>query len=244
MKRIGVVVPAHDEEVLLPGCLDHLDVARRWLARLAPDTETRVVVVADRCLDRTPGIAAARADVDHILLDARSVGAARAAGAERLLTGPAPVDWIASTDADSLVPRHWLTWHLAALRTGYDGLLGTVWPEGTALSALESAVWLGRHDLSDGHPHVHGANLGISASAYRAVGGFRPIPAHEDADLVARVRSAGYRVLSSGGGRVVTSDRLTGRAPGGFADYLLQLRTAAYALPEDDERGSVPAFSG
>lgn len=244
MRRIGVVVPAHDEEALLPGCLDHLDVARRWLARLVPDTETRVMVVADRCADLTPGIAAGRAGVDLILLDARSVGAARAAGAELLLTGPAAVDWIASTDADTLVPNHWLTWHLAALRAGYDGLLGTVWPEGAVLSELESAAWLGRHDLSDGHPHIHGANLGVSASAYRAVGGFRPLAVHEDVDLMNRVRSAGYRVLSSGGGRVATSDRLTGKAPGGFAEYLLQLRTGVGLPSEDDERGSVPASLG
>jgi hypothetical protein len=34
-----------------------------------------------------------------------------------------------------------------------------------------------------GHHHVHGANLGMSASAYGAAGGFPPLRTHEDVAL-------------------------------------------------------------
>lgn len=224
MTTLGIVVPAHDEVALLPRCLDHLERARHRLATVEPTVRVRTVVAVDRCSDETAAVAACRDGVEIVHLDARAVGAARAAGAERLLHGPAPVDWVATTDADTVVPRHWLIWHLAALRAGYDLLLGTVWPEGTGLTDAERQEWLGRHDLADGHPHVHGANLGLSASAYRLVGGFQPLRVHEDLDLVTRVRDAGLPWTASGAGRVVTSDRVTGRVRGGFADYLADLR--------------------
>ncbi len=234
MTSLGVVVPAHDEETLLPRCLDHLARARRRLAHVEPGVTVRVVVALDRCTDHTLDVLATRSEVETVHLDARCVGAARAAGAAYLLSSteadaiPAgAVDWLACTDADTLVPEHWLIWHLGACRAGYDLLLGTVWPEGAVLTPLERQTWLGRHDLTDGHPHIHGANLGVRASAYRLVGGFRRMDAHEDVDLVSRVRAAGLSCSASGGGCVVTSDRLTGRAVGGFADHLERIRAAS-----------------
>jgi hypothetical protein len=78
--------------------------------------------------------------------------------------------------------------------------------------------------LADGHPHVHGANLGISGAAYVRTGGWGDLVAHEDVDLVQRAVAAGVPVARSGGAPVLTSSRLDARAPDGFAAYLRALR--------------------
>src|SRR5690606_39684918 len=54
------------------------------------------------------------------------------------------------------------------------------------------AAFLAGERYEDGHPHVHGANLGVSAAAYRAVGGFPPLAAHEDQALVAALARDGF----------------------------------------------------
>jgi hypothetical protein len=74
---------------------------------------------------------------------------------------------------------------------------------------------------------VHGANLGFSAAAYLAAGGFPALAHDEDRALVARVRGAGRRVVTDGGCPVRTSARPDGRAPHGFAGHLLGLAAEA-----------------
>ena len=70
------------------------------------------------------------------------------------------------------------------------------------------------------HPHVHGANLGLRADAYLAVGGWS-VPEHgEDQQLFADLRAAGYTVASPRSLVVTTSGRSRSRVRGGFADVL------------------------
>ena len=70
------------------------------------------------------------------------------------------------------------------------------------------------------HPHVHGANLGVRADAYLAVGGFDDLDLHEDHVLAARLREAGRPVVTTSLDPVVTSHRLQGRIDGGVATDL------------------------
>jgi hypothetical protein len=70
---------------------------------------------------------------------------------------------------------------------------------------------------------VHGANLGIRASAYLAAGGFRSLRTAEDHALVAAAASAGCPVLQAGDITVQTSARRQARAPGGFSHLLRTL---------------------
>jgi hypothetical protein len=173
VEAVGVVVPAHDEETLLPACLAALRDAANAL-RLP----VHVVVVADACTDQTAAVARA-AGAGVIGIRARRVGAARAAGMRELLrltsgADPAAV-WLATTDADTLVPPDWLRRQLDYANAGWDVVLGTVtvtdWdghPPHVPVAFAE------RYAFGSGpHPHVHGANLGIRASAYLAAGGFR-----------------------------------------------------------------------
>ncbi len=71
VEAVGVVVPAHDEETLLPACLAALRDAASAL-RLP----VHVVVVADACTDQTAAVA--RATGARVIgIRARRVGAAR-----------------------------------------------------------------------------------------------------------------------------------------------------------------------
>src|SRR6478609_7131631 len=99
--------------------------------------------------------------------------------------GPRPGVWIGSTDADSAVPPDWLLTQLRYADEGVDLVLGTVRPDPAELPDPVVRRWLNRHDLADGHPHVHAANLGVRADIYRAVGGFAGVDVHEDVFLAA-----------------------------------------------------------
>jgi len=216
---IAVIVPAADEQDEIAGCLQSILVTAGHL----PQVRTHVVVVLDACVDDTAGVVARFPDVSTVLSTARCVGSARRQGADHALAryGTDGV-WLAGTDADCRVPREWLLHLVAQAAAGADLVVGTVRPR-AGLPADVARAWQLAHDLSDGHPHVHGANLGISARAYAQLGGWHDLPVHEDVDLVERAVAHGYRVMRTAGAPVRTSSRLTGRTPGGFAGHLRAL---------------------
>lgn len=223
IRRVHVVVPARDEERRLPRCLASVAAARALLLGERPDLTVETTVVLDRCVDGSAAVARA-AGVTVLGVDHGNVGATRHAGVRAALRraaarGVRPVDlWVASTDADTVVPPHWLLGQVALSET-HDAVVGTVEPLGLA-DATVLRAWRARHTLVEGHPHVHGANLGLRASAYLAVGGFRPMPVDEDVDLVRRIRAGGIPWVATDRVRVASSARRTPRCRGGFADYL------------------------
>ena len=222
LQRAVVVVPAHDEAELLPACLAALRVA---VAAVVLAVE--VVVVLDACTDASA--VAVPPWARAVVIEARCVGAARAAGFAAAGVGAAT--WCASTDADSAVGPSWLAAQLDLAAAGADVVVGTVVPGGWAdhpggvRERFEAS-----YERADGHRHVHGASLGVRGSTYLAVGGFAALEAHEDVDLVARAGRAGAAVRWAGeaGGMVVsTSTRTVGRAPQGFAAHLRGLVVGA-----------------
>ncbi|MDD7940304.1 glycosyltransferase [Actinomycetospora lutea] len=238
MIPLGVVVPAHDEEDLLADCLAGL---RHAAATVADRARVRVLVVADACSDRTEELARTHG-ADVLALAAHNVGRARAAGASALLGAPDPVAWLATTDADSVVPPDWLAAQLAARGRGADAWVGTVevvdWSGlPGAVPARYRAAYEADHRPGDPHRHVHGASLGVAAPAYRAVGGFPALPTGEDVALVERLDRGGHRVVRDRRHPVVTSARTEGRAPGGFAGHLRGL--AMHVIPTAP--GTTPA---
>ncbi len=232
IEAVGVVVPAHNEEALLPACLMAL--------RRAADNITApvyVLVVADTCTDQT--VAAARAHGARVIgIRGRSVGAARAAGMTELLrltAGPDPsAIWLATTDADTVVPPDWLQCQVGYARQGWDVVLGTV-----AVADWDGhpphvpAAFEARYEFGSGpHPHVHGANLGLRASAYLAAGGFKSLRTAEDRALLAAVTQAGCSVLRASDITVETSARRHARAPRGFGQLLRTLAASPNAVAE------------
>src|ERR1700753_446293 len=84
IEAVGVVVPAHDEEELLPACLAALSEAVATVTAERPGLRVRIVVAADACTDDTAAVAR-RAGVGLVSLDSENVGTARAAGLRELL---------------------------------------------------------------------------------------------------------------------------------------------------------------
>ena len=160
---------------------------------------------------------------------ARNVGAARAAGHGRAAAAdggyrPAAV-WLATTDADTVVPPGWLRRQLRYASQGWDVVLGTVTvTDWDGHPPHTPAAFAALYEFGDGpHPHVHGANLGIRASAYLAAGGFRSLRTAEDHALLAAVTEAGCPVLQASDITVETSARRQARAPRGFGHLLRRL---------------------
>ena len=252
IRRLVVAVPVRNEEHLLVRCLEAIERARSRLEvdRVrtgAVEVPVDVVVALDRCTDGSAAVAR-RFPVRVLELDAGAVGAARrAAGAAGLLAAegvgvPPRSTWICCTDADSVVPREWLVRHLELADSGVDLVVGTVEPDGDTDPGL-MARWWRRHRLAEGHPHVHGANLGVRASAYLEVGGFLPVTVGEDVALVDRLRRAGHPGVSTDRTRVRTSGRLHPRAAQGFGSYLAELGGEASAVAAA-ERGPVVQNTG
>lgn len=227
---VAVVVPARDEEELLPRCLDALEVAVATLHRSRPNLAVRTFVVLDVCTDGSPALLRDRPRTTPVVSLAGCVGVARAAGVDAAEEwhrtgggGSRGALWVACTDADSAVPPDWLTSQLRWADEGVELVVGTVVPRPGDLSARALAGWHARHSTADGHDHVHGANLGLTLGAYRRAGGFPPLPVHEDVALVQAVRARGERWVATGAIPVETSGRRAGRAPGGFASYVDEL---------------------
>lgn len=226
IRAVHVVIPARDEAALLPGCLRSVERARRVLRARRPELLLDVTVVLDGCVDGSAEVVET-AHVGSLVVDHGVVGATRHAGVRRAVRAAhsqgiaADELWIACTDADSVVPPHWLQTQVE-LAGSHDLVVGTVEPMGLADAALLER-WRERHELVEGHAHVHGANLGFLASTYVAVGGFEPVPLHEDVDLVRRIRAHTTRWVATDSARVATSARSHGRSPHGFSGYLADL---------------------
>lgn len=236
--HVVVVIPAHNEADRLGPLLESLCRARTRLPRAVT---SRVVVVADSCVDRTAEVAHRHLDTrrDSVeVVEAESVGRARRLGTEAALDGCGDLRrvWLANTDADTVVPITWLTAQVQLADCGYDAVAGTV-------ALLEDADWSPtvaerferayRWPQATRHPHIHGCNLGVRASSYLEVGGWADQRTAEDGDLWRRL-TARTRVLSSAENRVFTSARIEGRAPAGFAGHLISLGDHTGSCDLDD----------
>jgi len=223
--HVSVLVPARDEEALLPRCLQSVLEAREALMGKAT---CDVVVAVDRSIDNTFTIAQRMLGTAGTVIQSKAgiVGVARAMAARVALqqrNQRASRIWLANTDADCWVPSNWLTNQLELAESGVEAIAGVVdvdsfaEHEACVLQRFRSSYLL----YSDGtHPHVHGANLGVRADVYLRAGGWADLSTAEDHDLWARLHACGARRLSPSYVQVITSGRRMGRAPMGFAGAL------------------------
>ena len=221
----AILVPARNEQALLPRCLRSIAEAR---AALPASVTSDIVLVADCCTDRTAALAREILGPHGAVVcaEAGSVGAARAlAAGTALARSHVSPDrcWLANTDADCEVPRDWLLLQLHFAARGFRAIAGIIDVD-HFLEHDPAVEGRFRHTYpihSDGtHPHVHGANLGVRADAYLQAGGWPALATAEDHDLWRRLEVHRHPRLSEASLRVLTSGRRTGRAPNGFADAL------------------------
>lgn len=228
---IGIVVPAHNEEKLIEACLQSLNMAAVHPALQGEPVE--IIVVLDSCDDRT-GHLARSLGAKTLDIQARNVGLARQLGAQAMLATGAR--WLSFTDADSVVGPDWL---VAQLAENADAVCGTV----EVIDWEIYGVRMARHfeltyEDADGHHHIHGANLGVSADAYRTAGGFLNLETSEDCALVEALESTGARIAWSRKPRVTTSARPSFRAPGGFGATLERIEKLREWVGFEDARAA------
>jgi len=234
---VGVVVPVHNEQELLGSALASLTHAFDELSH--GSLLLRAAVVMDACTDASEQIAnewrlalTRRCHPLAVTLatsSAHNVGRARALGCAALLNQWYRIDptriWLATTDADSRVPRDWLTTQLAQHEVGVDHWYGRVsvadWSE---YSGDARSRWQREYE-NESRP-IHGANLGFNAAAYLAAGGFEPLDTGEDRALHRALVTRGALSHYDSAVRVVTSARRRARAPLGFAHALDIIRSA------------------
>lgn len=241
IERIGVVVPAKNEQQCILGCLEALAVAGATV-----DLPVSSWVVLDDCSDATAEVVAGAGatlvlPVTSLPIRASSVGAARRAGMLAAIDALGEAGtWLATTDADTIVPAHWFARQLRHAGAGAAAVVGTVsvddWSERTVpVRARAEADYRG----SD-RRHVHGANLSFRAESYLQVGGFSVVERNEDVALVAALSQSGDAVVWAADVTVSTSARRVSRAPGGFAAYLDELEELG-ELSELDQAAPLPA---
>jgi glucosyl-3-phosphoglycerate synthase len=231
--RSVVVVPARDEQDTIGACLRALAGQTIGLSAF------EAIVVLDACRDETARVVADTAA--ELGLSLRSLegpgagaGAARRAGMEaaaaRLLALGHPDGLIACTDADSRPARDWLERQLAHTRGGARAIAGLIELDPDERDMLPAAVLRRRErdaaarlqrvrrlDPAADHHHFAGASIGITATAYRDVGGLEPLTALEDAAFAVRLADHDIPILRPRDVRVHTSARSHGRAARGLA---------------------------
>lgn len=223
--HICVLIPARNEEELLPRCLASVLRARH---RLPAGVTCDIVVAVDSSTDRTAFLARNMLSGygTAVLVDAGIVGVARAFAAAVALEryrGRLSLCWFAHTDADCIVPEDWLLKQLALAEEGIEAIAGIVSVDSFRDHGADAEERFHRRYLiqADGrHSHVHGANLGIRADVYRRAGGWSHLSTAEDHDLWNRLHLAGCFRVSTSAVQVITSGRRVGRAPHGFAEAL------------------------
>lgn len=180
-----VAIPAHDEAESIAACLTSVVDALRAAREAGAIRRAWVAVAAHRCRDDTADRARAvleSADVESLvwpLDDEALVGAVRTRLIHRAAAAPPPLDdrgWVLSTDADTVVPVHWVSALLAVARDAdADLVLGLAeldsWhadetAQRTYRALIESGI------TGDQHRHAYAANLAVRWSTFCAVGGF------------------------------------------------------------------------
>jgi glycosyltransferase involved in cell wall biosynthesis len=161
--KLSVIIPAFNEEKLLPGCLAHLAAA--LAANASPGWSAEVIVCDNNSTDRTAELA--RQAGAHVVFEpVNQISRARNAGA-RAATG----DWLLFIDADSYLHPATLADLLRAIGNGRCA-------GGGCVVGLDEAPWSGRviigvwSLLSRALRWAAGSFVFCRATAFRDVGGF------------------------------------------------------------------------
>lgn len=218
LPRFAVLIPAHDEEAVLPATL------RAVAESNYPADRVTVVVVADNCSDRTAAVA--RASGARVLERAdpvnRGKGFALAVGLPEALRTPA--DAVLILDADCRLDPGALRALAAELAAGADAVQAAVTlgdpesgPAGVVMavgSEIENGVQAGLSRVG-GAVRLRGTGMAFRRAVLERFP-WRSFGLAEDAEYGAILRAGGVRV------RFVPAARVRNTPPAGVADLCQQ----------------------
>lgn len=234
----SVVIPAHNEEQYIGGCL----AAVKKAAEAVKPCGTEIIVTANRCTDRTAEIAAAYGAVvlhnaDKCISSIRNTGVRAARG--RI---------IVTVDADTLMPEGTLKEIRAMLRTGqYIGGGANPKFDRMSLGIFCSALYVAWNLLPmmlREHAYLSGALFWFRKADFERVGGFdETLVSLEDMDFARRMnllgRAEGKRWGTLKASRPVTSSRKFDQ----FGDwYLIRNRKLTKQIFTGRDRKAADAF--
>ena len=240
-----MAVPARDEGERIGACLQALLGQRDLDGGPLPLGAVQIVVLANNCSDGTAELARRCGGSVQVLEQtlppcAANAGAARRAAMDAAIDlAPQDGGLICTTDADSRPRPDWIARLWKAVDQGAQAVAGVVdfdpceagpiaFSQARRLEGLYSA--LQAEIIAHADPEAHnpwpnhiwawGANLAVTAKAYRRVGGLPPRPLAEDRAFVEQLRRYDVPVRHCLEARVWTSARRVGRAAGGLASLV------------------------
>ena len=183
--KISVVVPAFNEERLLPGALSSIRAAMEGFARLGWESE--LIVCDNNSTDRTAEIARG-AGAQVVFEPVNQIGRARNTGAAH-----ASGDWIFFVDADSNPSVELFLEAADSLRSGRCLAGGSTvrYEDPHPSVALLTGVW---NAVSRINKWAAGSFIFCEAAAFRETGGFsEELYASEEIDLFRRLKRLARR---------------------------------------------------
>lgn len=186
---ISVVIPAHNEEKLLPLCLESL-------AAQTTKKKFEVLVVDNASMDRTAKIAKSfqkKLTIRVISEEEKGRGIARAVGFAK-----SKGTIIFSTDADTVVPKDWIEHMLQVFENpkvvavaGKVVVKDLSWIHNQTFRLMQRSGEV-LYRILFGHWWLGGYSFAIRRETYEKVGGFCPyLNAMEDVDLSMKVKKHG-----------------------------------------------------
>ncbi len=183
--RLSVIIPAYNEEKLLPGCLASVAEAvseLRAKGTVEPDWTPEVIVADNASTDATAGIAAERGarvvrEEHRQISRARNAGAAAAGG-----------EWLLFIDADSSLHPATLRELLEAIRSGRVAAGGCLvaFDRAPPMGRLGVRIW---NLISRTQRWAAGSFVFCRADAFRETGGFSSeLYAAEEIDFSRRLK--------------------------------------------------------
>jgi len=194
--RFAVIIPAHNEQVMLPQTL------RSLAAQTYPADRYSVHVIADNCSDQTAALARKLGATTHERVDPANPGKGQAIAwlLAQLISKP---DAFVFIDADSTIDPHFLEafdWHFTAGRDALQASYRVAQPQSAPLVTLRALAFGLMHELRGRAKARLGLSVGIWGNGFAISRevleriGWRSFSGTEDAEQHIRLVLAGVRV--------------------------------------------------
>ena len=260
--QVVVTIPVRNEEARLRSCLDALSTQTRrpdsillFLNNCTDDS----LEICQRSVQSLPNIKIVECYLDD---NEASAGEARRRAYEHALT-LAEDGVILTTDADTMVPKTWISDNLDEINGGADCVCGMAKISEEIDSArqprlefddmrermlaslqdeIASIVDPDPYDTWPRHQQHSGASIAVRAQVLRRAGGAPRVASGEDRALVAKLALFDARIRHAPQIQVTVSGRLQGRAAGGMAETIKRRLSRPDWLTDDALEPTIDAY--